>query len=190
MGNILSDNTSVDAGGRHVVGPANYLPAGTRVGSTDYALTHVLLVDAANNALVVAVDLDSGGGTANRMGTAILVPASGGPAVVPGDATNGLKVQTAASAVVTPTHTAPSATTTTSALLATNANRRYALLQNIGSVDVFVKIGASAVASQGIRLVSGGGYYEMSGAFGNLMTGAINGITASGTATVLVTEGV
>src|SRR5688500_8538140 len=85
----------VDPNNRRFAGPEGYLPKGTRVGATDYAIPHVLLVDASNNPLVVAVDLDSGAGTANRMGVALLVPASGGPAVVPGDATNGLKVQVA-----------------------------------------------------------------------------------------------
>src|SRR4051812_10015435 len=89
-----------DANNRRFAGPEGYLPKGTRVGSTDYAVAHVLLVDASDNPLVVAVDLDSGAGTANRMGVALLVPASGGPVVVPGDATNGLKVQLASPATL------------------------------------------------------------------------------------------
>jgi hypothetical protein len=38
-------------------------------------------------------DYDSGAGTINRIGVGLVVPASGGPAVIPGDSTNGLKVQ-------------------------------------------------------------------------------------------------
>lgn len=105
------------------------------------------------------------------------------------DAT-GAVVGPAASAVLTMTHTTATATVTTSEMLATSASRKYALIQNIGTVDVDIKIGAAAVASQGIRLLANGGSYEMSVAQGNLATGAINGITASGSATVLVTQGV
>lgn len=90
---------------------------------------------------------------------------------------------------VTMTHTVGTATSTTSAMLAANTSRRYALLVNDGGVDVYLKIGVAAAANQGIRLTPNGGSYEMSPAFGNLATGAINGITVSGTASVLVTEG-
>ena len=90
---------------------------------------------------------------------------------------------------VTMAHTTATATGTTSAMLASNANRKYALLQNDGSVDVYIKLNAAAVASQGIRLLANGGSYEMSLAFGNLDTRAVNGITASGSAVVLVVEG-
>lgn len=93
-------------------------------------------------------------------------------------------------AALTMTHTVGSATTSSSAMLAANANRKYALLQNIGSVDVYIKIAATAVASQGILLAANGGSFELGQAYGNLATGAINGITASGSASVLATEGV
>lgn len=94
-------------------------------------------------------------------------------------------------AVLTYTHTTGSAQTTSSAqMLAANANRQYALLQNDGTVDVYIKVGAAAVANQGIRLLANGGSYEMGAAFGNLCTSAINGLAASNSATVLVTEGV
>lgn len=62
----LSRVLSKDPNGAKFSGPGvgtdNWLPAGTRVGSTDYAIAHVLLVDASNNPLVtVAV----GGGAAH-----------------------------------------------------------------------------------------------------------------------------
>ena len=95
-------------------------------------------------------------------------------------------------AALTMTHGTASATTSSgsSNALASNASRRYALIQNIGSVDVFIKIGADAVASEGICLKASGGYYEMSQAFGNLATGNIRAITASSSATLLTSEGV
>jgi hypothetical protein len=98
-------------------------------------------------------------------------------------------VTTPFSAAITPSHTTATATNSSSDMLASNSSRKYALLQNDGAVDVYIKIGATAVASQGIRLASNGGSYEMSAAFGNLMTGAVRGITASGSAVVLVLEG-
>lgn len=191
-GNVLSVSTSVDADGRHIVGPNNYLPAGTRVGSTDYAIAHATLLDQSGNALLYAVDMDTGVGVAYRMGMALLVAASGGPAVVTGDATSGLDVDVTRlpyTSALTPTHTAVTAISTSGGLLTSNANRKYAFLQNIGSVDVFIKLASSAaVANQGICLKANGGFHEIGIAFGNLYTGTITCITASGSAVVLVTE--
>lgn len=145
--------------------------------------------------------LGSGGGMkVDGSGTALPVSIATAPVLVAGSAvigkvgidqttpgtTNAVEV---VQATMTMTHSVGSATSTTSAMLASNASRKYALLQNIGSVDVDIKLNASAVAAQGIRLQANGGSYEMSRAFGNLDTRAINGITASGTASVLVTEG-
>lgn len=90
---------------------------------------------------------------------------------------------------VTYAHTQPSATSASGDMLASNASRKYALLTNIGSVDVYLKINATAVANQGILLQAYGGTYEISPTNNNFTTAVIRGITASGTATVLVTEG-
>lgn len=97
---------------------------------------------------------------------------------------------TAVSEPLTLTHTAATATTSTGEMLAANTSRRYALIQNVGSTPVFLKVGAAAVANQGIMLAANGGAYEMSAAFGNLATGAVNGITSTGSAAVTVSEGV
>lgn len=88
------------------------------------------------------------------------------------------------------THTTASMTTSSGAVIATSLSRRYLLVVNDGSVDVYIKLGATAVANQGIRINANGGSFEMSPAHGNLFYGEINGITATGTATVLVTQGV
>ena len=87
-------------------------------------------------------------------------------------------------------HTTASMTATSAAVLATNGAREYALIVNDGSVACYLNLGSTAVASEGIRVNANGGSYEMSRNWGNLYTGAINGILASGTATLLVTEGV
>jgi hypothetical protein len=88
----------------------------------------------------------------------------------------------------TPAHTAVTATSVTGALLAANAARKAALFINIGSVDVYIGLGVAAVASQGILLQANGGSYAESDKLGNLDVAAVNCITASGTAVVVVTE--
>ena len=87
-------------------------------------------------------------------------------------------------------HTTASMTTATAAVLALNTAREYALIVNDGSATVYIKVGAAAVANEGIRINANGGSYEMSRALGNLSTVAINGITATGAAVLLVTEGI
>ncbi len=91
---------------------------------------------------------------------------------------------------LTPAHTAVTAAVTTTAVLAANTDRLYALVINDSDEVIYIKLGASAVLNQGIRLNASGGNYEMSMKLGNLYTGAINGISTSGGKVVLVTEGV
>ena len=94
-------------------------------------------------------------------------------------------------APITPTHTAPTMSTTSATVLAANASRKYALITNDSDVVVYLNLTGTAVANTGIRLAASGGTYEMSGAYGNLTTGIIRGIAASGSGKVLlVTEGV
>jgi len=94
-------------------------------------------------------------------------------------------------AYTAPTHSAATVTSTTGQALAANANRKYALLVNDSDTAIYIKLGAAAVANEGIRLNANGGSYEMSDLHGNLYTGAINAIHGStGNKTLLVTEGV
>ena len=86
-------------------------------------------------------------------------------------------------------HTTASMSATSAAVLAANNDRKYALVVNDGAVDVYLKVGATAVANEGIRINANGGSFEMTREAGNLSDLAINGITVSGTATVVVTEG-
>lgn len=86
-------------------------------------------------------------------------------------------------------HTTASMSSTTGAVLAVNNARKYALIINDGSVDVYLNLGASATANAGIRINANGGHYEITREAGNLTGVVINGITVSGSATVLVTEG-
>jgi hypothetical protein len=94
-------------------------------------------------------------------------------------------------AYTTPTHTAVNVATATTAIIAANANRKYLLLVNDSDTPIWIKLGANAVANQGIRINANGGSYEMSAKQGNLYLGAVNGIHAStGNKVMLVTEGV
>ncbi len=102
------------------------------------------------------------------------------------DSTGGVQVGTT---YTTATHTSVTVLATTTVVLAANANRLYALIVNDSDEKIYVKIGANAVQSQGIPILPNGSY-EMSKAMGDLNVGAINGICASGSKTMLVTEGV
>lgn len=90
----------------------------------------------------------------------------------------------------TPTHTWPVIGAADTVALAANANRLYACFVNDGTEPIYLYLGDDAVMNKGIRLNASGGSYEMSRELGNLYTGAINGICASGGMTLLVTEGV
>lgn len=90
----------------------------------------------------------------------------------------------------TPTHTAPTIGNTTTAALAANASRVYAMFVNDSDEAIYLKLGASAAMNTGIRLNANGGSYEMSAALGNLYRGAVNAICSSGSKKLLVTEGV
>ena len=92
--------------------------------------------------------------------------------------------------VTTPAHTAPTIGNTTTAALAANASRLYALFINDSDEAIYLGLGVAAAVNRGIRLNANGGSYEMSEAVGNLYVGAVNGICASGGKKLLVTEGV
>jgi len=94
-------------------------------------------------------------------------------------------------AAVTFTHTAVNATTSDAQVLAANANRKYLLVINDSDTVIYLMVGGTAVANQGIRLNANGGNFEMSLAMGNLSTAAIRAIHAgTGNKALLFTEGV
>jgi hypothetical protein len=92
--------------------------------------------------------------------------------------------------ITTMTHTQPSIAAQTTAALAANPLRLYALIVNDSNETIYINLGAAAVLNQGIRLNASGGSYEMSKKFGNLYVGAINAISTSGSKVLVVTEGV
>lgn len=90
----------------------------------------------------------------------------------------------------TATHSVATVTTASGAALAASGARRYALFVNDSDTTIYLMVGTTAVANQGIRLNPNGGSYEMSGELGNLNTGAINAIHAgTGNKVLLVLQG-
>lgn len=80
----------------------------------------------------------------------------------------------------------PTVGNTTTAVLAANTSRCYAVFTNDSTEVVYIALGKPAVMNTGIRLNAGGGYYEITRQ--NLFRGAINGICASGGKVVCVQE--
>ena len=89
-------------------------------------------------------------------------------------------------------HGTANATTTSSQILAANANRVWARLTNVGTAIVSFRLGtAVAVSLEGIRLGTEGAdrTWDMSRGQQNVWTGAIQGIAAGGTSKVVAVEG-
>lgn len=88
-------------------------------------------------------------------------------------------------------HTNVSVGSSTTVLAAANPNRKWLLIQNRSDEAVDIKIGASAVSGEGIKLAADGNpgsAFEMSFGIGNMNNEIINGICASGSKTVTVNE--
>lgn len=237
----ISSSLPSDTQGYKFAGPAGKLPAGTQVGSTDYATTHVEGADA-HDAPSTTKPLQVGGvaesttpsavadGDAVRaffdtLGQlAVVLRGSTGAALLPngaaladdvanptltqiasflmaydgstwdrvrGTSANGVLVDVSrvGATALTMTQGNQSVTSTSGVVLASNGSRKYALLQNDGSVDCYLYFGGTATAGQGIRVPANGGYYEIAAGFGNLTTQAIHAVTASGSTTLMITTG-
>lgn len=66
--------------------------------------------------------------------------------------------------------------TASTTILPVNEDRTYAILINYGNYDITLGIEASAVLNKGIVLKSNGGFYEMSGQYGNNVRGTVTAI--------------
>ena len=93
-----------------------------------------------------------------------------------------------AAEATTVAHTEVSCTSSSGAALATNSARQSALFINDGTAVIWLRIGETAVANEGIRLNANGGSYTIADVYGNRDTEAINCITASATVVLLVVE--
>lgn len=84
------------------------------------------------------------------------------------------------------THDAVVVGDTTTKIRDANTSRKYLLLINDSNEEIYIKFGADAVASEGIRIDANGGVFKMDL---SIDTRQINGICASGTKTLLASEG-
>ena len=89
-------------------------------------------------------------------------------------------------------HGTASVGTASTAVLAANPNRTYAIISNDGTAAVYLALGKAAVLNEGIRLSPGGTYgdrLEMSRDKSNVFSGAINGISAVAGMKVIAIQG-
>lgn len=99
---------------------------------------------------------------------------------------NGIKTHLESYGFSTASNTRPLVTTTSSVVLAANANRKYAILFNNSGTQIFLKLGTTAVNNQGIRLGPNVGY-EITRS--NLWLGSIEAVVASGSQNLDIFEG-
>lgn len=143
---------------------------GTQVVSTDTGL----VVNAAIHGITTA----GGGAYVDVKVTPSGAVAVDGTTVVTGTVT------TKETRSATPTQSTASVGVASTSILASNANRLGATIWNEAGVACLTKLGATASATSYSVSIAVGGYYEIP--FG--YTGAVDGITASSTATLRVTE--
>lgn len=84
------------------------------------------------------------------------------------------------------TNKSVTAATSSTAVLASNTGRQYAIIVNSGTSAVFLSLGATAVANQGVYLAASGGSYEINEE--NLFVGAINAIAVGSSSNLAVYE--
>lgn len=89
--------------------------------------------------------------------------------------------------VTSATNGAYTATTTTGTLLASNTSRKFALISNDGTADVYLGFATTAAINSGYRLNANGGAMELTGP--SLYTGVISAITSAGSSVVCKIEG-
>jgi len=68
-------------------------------------------------------------------------------------------------------------TTTSSIVLATDTNRKYARFQNDSDTTIYLAHGTTATVNKGIRLNANGGEYEIN--LNNRYTGAISAVSSA-----------
>lgn len=88
-------------------------------------------------------------------------------------------------------HAAAAVADTATQVLAANPRRVYAIACNDSDTDIYLRLdGEEAAVGRGIRVPAQGGAYEMSPAYGNLVTGALSAIhDGEGAKNLLITEG-
>lgn len=84
----------------------------------------------------------------------------------------------------TATNTRPTVTSTSSTILASNTDRKFADVYNQMGAVMYIKLGATAVVGEGYRLVNNDVFHVPEG-----YTGAVNAIRGAGSGSVEVVEG-
>lgn len=130
--------------------------------------------------------VDIGDVTINNTAGAGAVNIQDGGNVITVDGTVGVSgtVTTKETRSATPSQSSPLVTNSNTSILASNANRLGATIYNEGASTCFMKLGATASTTSYSCQIASGGYYEVPFEY----TGAIDGITSSGTAQLRVTE--
>lgn len=75
--------------------------------------------------------------------------------------------------------------TPSTAVLAANANRQYAVIQNVSSASMFLGFGAAAKNNNGFKLLANSSFTIDQT---NLYKGAVNAISSAGAGTVVTVE--
>ncbi len=85
-------------------------------------------------------------------------------------------------------HTVVTVGVASALLVAANLDRTYLLIINDSDAAVYLKFGATAVVSEGIRLNANGGSLEISEVNGNLDNRVVNAIAGAAAKIVLIAE--
>ena len=99
-----------------------------------------------------------------------------------GTQTNNIKVEKGKESSAS-SNTKVSVGSTSTTVLAANANRRFAVIVNDSDEDIYLNLSGTAVINEGIRINANGGNYVE-----DIYTGIITGICASGSKNVTITE--
>lgn len=91
-------------------------------------------------------------------------------------------VSTSPTQTETATNSAATVTTTSGNLLASNPSRKQYIIQNLGTVPIYIKFGTPAVVASGFQLPVNGIFAD------DVYTGVISAITASGSSDVRIVE--
>jgi hypothetical protein len=162
----LSGALSADVNGRYFVGPAGYQPKGTRVGSTDFAVAHALLVAADGTTALLPSPQAIVDGFSNPTTSAIQALPShwngGSWDRSRGDGSNGLWVNvTKLPTVATSTDAGVNSAATSQQILAANGARRGLLLTNTDANDAYLYYGTTATLTKFSVKIPAGAYWEM-----------------------------
>lgn len=103
------------------------------------------------------------------------------------DANGNLKTAAQGLVITTCTRSGAAVTSTSSVVLAANANRKSAIFSNAGTIDIYLSRGPTAAGGQG-SLLKPGGSFEITPSL--LYAGVLSAITVSGTSSLAIEEGV